>query len=1397
MLLASGTILGKYEIRAPLGQGGMSEVYLAHDLQLDRAVALKILKPNMATDEQWIYRFRQEAKIVSTLNHPNILTVYEISPTDSPLFIVSEFIDGVTLRSYFKDRELPQTEVLEIVAQVAGALAEAHRAGIIHRDIKPENIMVRLDGYIKILDFGLAKRTKREPVSNDNDSPARLFETDPGIIMGTVRYMSPEQVRSLELDERTDIWSLAVVLYEMVTGALPFRGETTSDVIASILTQEPQALFSESSQLPLALQQILSRALAKARERRYPSIKEFAEDLKSLKDRVELDGKAQPTAPVDQMETTLVLEPSGYGLRPFQEFSGEQHKQVTVLLADISGLLDASQGTQPRETSDAVRRQVSQLISGQGGAVVKWEDETVMALWGADVSHEDDPERAIEAALRLTSSRNGYEKVDATDAQTDATPSSPPRVRVVIGNGPAFIREARPGGEFTVAGGAISFATRVLHSGRPESIIISHETYRQVQGLFEFRELEAERDRDRVAQPIYAVEKARPRAFRSPTRGIEGIETRLIGRRGELHQLMDALLTTVEDKTLSVVTILGEAGLGKSRLLHEFTGQVKAVGDTALIFEARATRSFMDIPYSLTRDLFLRFFEIQDNDPPQTARRKLEQGFVALSGRSERSTVHAHFIGHLIGLDFSDSPHLKGILDDPKQISDRALHYLFNFFNLIARERPVVIFLDDIHWADDRSLDLVEMLSQANEPPPILIVTLARPVLLEQRPAWGEGQSSHTRLMLTPLTSRESRQLIDEILRNAGLVPKALKELIVGRAEGNPFFVEELIKILIDQRILLPGPEAWTIDESRLEEIDVPTTLIGVLQARLDSLSPTERQVLQRASVVGRTFWDGAVEHLSEEKSKALGSYERLSTGDILESLRNKGFIYRRESSTFKGNREFIFKHALLQQVVYGNVLRRERQDYHRLAAYWLIEQSGERSDEYSGVIGEHFESASEEHNAAQWYVRAGHQARVSYAPQSATSYYYKALALISGAQDSQQKSLGEARLVELNEGLGEVLMTQARLSEAVEAYEKMRAAAEKQGNVLAQSRALVGLAFIRGKKGNHHESLDYSIKAEKLAREFYTPTGRRWLARSLIRQCWALYWLGDTANALDLTERALSTSREIGDEGRREQAFSLHLLGAIHEKAGRFSRAEGYKKQALNLFKEIGDQRNECQLLISLGESMRLRGQYTAAIEYYDEALALAREIGDRVGEILSLNNQSGARIGQNDFARAEADLHRVIQMAAAAGHHVISESYRFLAEAYLGQNKIPEALEAALKALELDPVGHDHVGGAWRTLAHIASAMSPQVVKIGDMEYDAEGCFAESLKVFTEAGMEAERARTLLEWGRYVERHEGGERAQGLLGNAKSIYAQLGMKPDGEPKNDSGAHDDHGPQG
>ncbi len=234
MPVAAGTRLGRYEISSLLGAGGMGEVYLAQDTQLRRPVALKLLPSDLIPHKDQLGRFEQEAYAASALNHPNILTIYEIGQADDLRFIATEFIDGVTLRQRITSTQMELTEVLDTAVQVASALAAAHQAGIVHRDIKPENIMVRHDGYVKVLDFGLAKLTEFQRLISDPEAETiPVIKTDPGVVMGTVSYMSPEQARGLEVDERTDIWGLGVVIYEIVTGKAPFDGVTRSEKLAA------------------------------------------------------------------------------------------------------------------------------------------------------------------------------------------------------------------------------------------------------------------------------------------------------------------------------------------------------------------------------------------------------------------------------------------------------------------------------------------------------------------------------------------------------------------------------------------------------------------------------------------------------------------------------------------------------------------------------------------------------------------------------------------------------------------------------------------------------------------------------------------------------------------------------------------------------------------------------------------------------------------------------------------------------------------------------------------------------------------------------------------------------------------------------------------------------------
>ncbi|MEP6706716.1 MAG: protein kinase [Pyrinomonadaceae bacterium] len=298
-----GKSISHYKIVERLGAGGMGEVYLASDTRMDRKVALKLLPPNFTRNPERVRRFQQEARAALILNHPNIVTIYEIGEADGQHFIATEFIQGETLRTRMVRNSLTRGEALEIASQVASALTAAHEARIVHRDIKPENIMLRRDGFAKVLDFGLAKLTEGPGATTDAEAPTRVnVKTDPGIVMGTANYMSPEQARGTKVDGRTDIWSLGVVLYEMVAGRMPFEGETPSDIISFILHKEAPPLMRYAPEAPPELQRIVDKSLTKNREERYQTVKDLLIDLRRLSKRLDFENELQRSTSAEVIE---------------------------------------------------------------------------------------------------------------------------------------------------------------------------------------------------------------------------------------------------------------------------------------------------------------------------------------------------------------------------------------------------------------------------------------------------------------------------------------------------------------------------------------------------------------------------------------------------------------------------------------------------------------------------------------------------------------------------------------------------------------------------------------------------------------------------------------------------------------------------------------------------------------------------------------------------------------------------------------------------------------------------------------------------------------------------------------------------------------------------------------
>jgi len=315
----SGRMINHYHVLSLLGVGGMGEVYLAEDTRLGRKVALKLLPQKFTQDRERVVRFQQEARAASALNHPNILTIYDIGEFEGRHFIATEFIDGQTLRMLMNAR-VKLRAALDMATQVASALAAAHEAGIVHHDIKPENIMARRDGYIKVLDFGLAKLTERfspdrTAIADSDASTKEVVHSDPEKLMGTPRYMSPEQIRGLEADGRSDVFSLGVMLYELVTGRAPFDGTTIAEVMAAILNQEPSPLRRYALDAPAELERIVDKALQKDCEERYQVIKDLLLDLKSLKLELEFKAKLKravsPDAPeAEEVARQIVQHPT-------------------------------------------------------------------------------------------------------------------------------------------------------------------------------------------------------------------------------------------------------------------------------------------------------------------------------------------------------------------------------------------------------------------------------------------------------------------------------------------------------------------------------------------------------------------------------------------------------------------------------------------------------------------------------------------------------------------------------------------------------------------------------------------------------------------------------------------------------------------------------------------------------------------------------------------------------------------------------------------------------------------------------------------------------------------------------------------------------------------------------
>lgn len=1175
-----GSKLGPYEIREEIGRGGMAAVYRAYQASIEREVAIKIILKTISGEEQAVQRFQREARLIARLEHPHILPIYDFDGGHEPPYIVMRFLDGGTLKEIMKQGSLPLDEVAYLVRQIGSALDYAHRQGIVHRDIKPSNIMIDRDGNAFVTDFGIARAT--------GSSGSHI--TDSGMIVGTPDYMSPEQARSeSNIDARADIYSLGVVLFEILTGQRPFTSDVSMEVIMKHINEPVPLVCDRNPALPLELNVVLATAMAKKREDRYSSINDFVEAVIGvLRSTTTNPSRLRQAAEESWVRRTVKGSTEKIDA---QVTPNEQHKIVTALYAnaaEYAEIVDEKHGVEAsRKALNALLSEIERIVLEKNGKLFERTDRELLAIWGAQAGREDDSENAIRAALNMV---DILRKLGMLVLRED----EPLPIKIGIHSGLALITPNRTG-TTSASGMTISLANRLMQQADGE-ILITHDTYKSVRGVFDVQEsapLKLRTSREPLL--TYLIERVKPRSLRFSTRGVEGVETKMIGRESELKALQNALLDTLEDHETHAVTIVAEAGLGKSRLLYELNNHLELREETFRVLRGQCTPEMTSRPYALVRDLISFRYELLDNDPPSVVQKKLEDGIRDMIGEDQEI---AHLLGHLAGFDLKDSPHIRGLLGDPQQLMNRARLLFIRWLIKLSELNPVILYIEDLHHADNATLDLLSALVSENDSLPLLMVCTARSIFYEKRPSWGSGQRNHLRLDLRPLDKRDSRSLVQEILQRVGEIPKALRDLLVERAEGNPYYMEELIKMMIDNRIIVQeSSERWIVEESRIGHLELPTTLVGLLQARLDGLLYPERLTLQRAAVIGDVFYNTALLALDAADETHVSDL-----GAVLRHLVEREFIQPRESSTFEGNIEYTFNGNMLREMLLTTLVNRQAIAYYGAAARWLITNSGKRVNEYNALIAQYYEKAGEVEQAVDYLSRAGERSLNISAYAEARNSFEHILNLIPNehaevpawtiqlgvacyyqgdyplARQNLQTGLDMARRHDNQQKAAQALYWLSQISNETDGnYEEAKKYLEEglqlvrsvQADSSLEARILYGLADVGWRLGAIEQARVYCEQSINLAQRL----GDTNTELHALNRMGAFSWPQDPDTSSVFFQQVYDKAILSGD--RERAAHSINNLGYVAMAKGNLVKAKSYIQQAITLLEEIGMQQH------------------------------------------------------------------------------------------------------------------------------------------------------------------------------------------------------------------------------
>ena len=947
----------------------------------------------------------------------------------------------------------------------------------------------------------------------------------------------------------------------------------------------------------------------------------------------------------------------------------QRRRQISVLFVDIVGSTSLLQGVDPEDALVIVGvalRRFADLIEAAGGRVLRYTGDGLKAAFGSEYIREDDAERAVAAGLAiLAAARQHAAQLQGNVGIEDFA------VRVGINTGDVVLGGGAEA-DHTAMGHAVNVAARLEQAAPPGRLLIGERTGALVRGRFEVQP-QALLHVKGVSEPVksYVVERSRPREFKLAGRGIEGVHTRMIGRDADLAMLQQAFERIVAPGAgLLRVLVVADAGVGKSRLLDEFQQWIEAQARPVHLFQARATPHTVGQPFGLLRELLARRLGILDTDDMTQAQRRFEDGLRPLLGNgngngvgdgdgdAEDAEASLHLLGQLIGIDYGASRHVTGVDARVRRrlgfaAVSQALRRLGTSGD--GGARPIVLQLDDLHWADDASLDLIDHLAKTLVDVPVLLLALARPTLFERRESLAAAADGELRITLQPLDAARCALLVDELLKPLPDAPAALHHLLTERAAGNPFYIEELLKMLIDQGAIDTAGAHWSVDAGKLHALQVPPTLTGVLQARLDGLPASERHTLQLASVIGMLFWDAALAHVEP------GAETRLPP------LAGRELIHAQNESSAEGAREFAFHHAILHQVTYDTVLKSVKRSAHARAADWLSQLAGAQGKGMLGITAEHYEQAADLVNAVKFYARAAEHAADTYANDAALDYATRALHLLEKDGTLQARQANPDQPAEAAGGPVASDEAHALRWRLLAARTKVLDMLGRRDAQRADIEALLALAAALppGVAGDGRRAESAILSADfasftadwqrarlegQRAQALAERVGDALLAmRAINTQAIASARMGETAAGAALAQRVLASARVPGDW--KTQGRALTTLAIIDGMRGDSVGSLRWSEQALTVYREARDRSMEALALSNLGEACLNFGSFAEARLYLQEGLLRARKLGFFRMEGATLEAVARLTWREGDPARALESAQRALDVLTESG--------------------------------------------------------------------------------------------------------------------------------------------------